>query len=221
MQGYDMIFFFDRRDDINSLFTIHEVSNYLPFLYTILIFHFSFFIFQISVFQSNYFNPQFPNPPSSKMFYPVTLLSLSLLSLIHLTPTTSTSTPSESQTQSPLSDDNPSSTRHHWMRTAISSLNSPCPFQAFGSVIVNHSDTSSSPHGSLICASANQIISTGNPTLHGEVAAINECVRVLTEKGRTAEEILRGWEELSIYTNGEPCPMVLLTPFSLYPSFRF
>ncbi|EHL03548.1 putative tRNA-specific adenosine deaminase 2 [Glarea lozoyensis 74030] len=130
------------------------------------------------------------------MFPPLTTLSLLLLLLIHLSSTT----------LSPP-DTIPHSTREHWMRAANSALNSPCPFEAFGCVIVNHSDTSNSPHGELVCSSQNQIRETGNPTLHGEVAAINECVKVLGERGWSAEEIKGAWEGLSLYTNGEPCPM--------------
>lgn len=43
---------------------------------------------------------------------------------------------------------------------------SPCPFGAFGSVIVNHTDTDGI--GEEICIGANSISATGNPTLHGE-----------------------------------------------------
>lgn len=61
--------------------------------------------------------------------------------------------------------------REHWMRRSIDALveltGSPCPFEAFGSAIVNHSDTTNSQHGQLICIGANSIIQHGNPTLHG------------------------------------------------------
>lgn len=55
------------------------------------------------------------------------------------------------------------------MRRAISALadhGSPCPFEAFGTVIVNHTDTSSDPNGRLICIGVNDV-NSGNPTLHG------------------------------------------------------
>lgn len=60
----------------------------------------------------------------------------------------------------------PYSTRAHWMRQANLALNAPCPFAAFGSVIVNH--TSDSALGELVCTGANSNSVTGNPTLHGE-----------------------------------------------------
>jgi hypothetical protein len=64
----------------------------------------------------------------------------------------------------------PFSTRAHWMRQANQALrevaSSPCPFAAFGTVIVNH--TSSDGLGDLICIGANQNDQTGNPALHGK-----------------------------------------------------
>lgn len=57
------------------------------------------------------------------------------------------------------------------MRRAISALaelESPCPFAAFGTVIVNHTDTSSDPKGRLVCIGVNQNSQLGNPTLHGK-----------------------------------------------------
>lgn len=60
-------------------------------------------------------------------------------------------------------------TRARWMRLANQALSdisgSPCPFAAFGTVIVNHTD---SPAGKLICMGVNENSKTGNPTLHGE-----------------------------------------------------
>jgi hypothetical protein len=61
----------------------------------------------------------------------------------------------------------PFSTRVHWMRRAnavLSELSSPCPFAAFGSVIVNHTDTQGL--GDVVCIGLNAI-EDGNPTLHG------------------------------------------------------
>jgi len=61
------------------------------------------------------------------------------------------------------------STRAYWMRqanAALAALASPCPFGAFGSVIVNH--TGNGDLGELVCMGVNSIEKTGNPTLHGE-----------------------------------------------------
>lgn len=101
--------------------------------------------------------------------------------------------------------------REQWMRVAIQALHdlaSPCPFSAFGAAIVNH--TSSSP-GDLICIGANTIADDGNPTLHGEIAAINNCTSVLRDPNGpyklSPEETSEAWKQLSLYTTAEACPM--------------
>ena len=101
--------------------------------------------------------------------------------------------------------------REKWMRVAIQALHdlaSPCPFSAFGAAIVNH--TSSSP-GDLICIGANAIADDGNPTLHGEIAAINNCTAVLRDPNGpyklSPEETSEAWKQLSLYTTAEACPM--------------
>jgi tRNA(Arg) A34 adenosine deaminase TadA len=101
--------------------------------------------------------------------------------------------------------------REKWMRVAIQALHdlaSPCPFSAFGAAIVNH--TSSSP-GELICIGANTIADDGNPTLHGEIAAINNCTSILRDPNGpyklSPEETSEAWKQLSLYTTAEACPM--------------
>lgn len=105
----------------------------------------------------------------------------------------------------------PYSTREHWMREAnqaLFALSGSCPFAAFGSVIVDHSQ---SGLGELICIGANRNSKTGNPTLHGEIAAIGNCSEVLTDpNGKwnyTASEALSALSRFSLYTNAESCPM--------------
>lgn len=65
----------------------------------------------------------------------------------------------------------PYSTREHWMRKANEALlllSGPCPFAAFGTVVVNHSATDTGDGlGELICMGINENAKTGNPTLHG------------------------------------------------------
>ena len=51
------------------------------------------------------------------------------------------------------------------MRQANLTLNAPCPFAAFGAVIVNYTDTTSLD--TLVCTGANVNSQTGNPTLYG------------------------------------------------------
>ena len=152
------------------------------------------------------------------MLYPLSIVSILLLALIHLTHGTKHTHTHPSTSSRQLEEDTiPFSTRAHWMRTALSALysipiGSPCQFAPFASVIVNHSDTSLSPHGKMICMSVNQNAQKGNPTLHGEIATIENCTHVLTDpEGEfrlKVEEMAEAWRGLSIYTNGEPCPMV-------------
>lgn len=61
----------------------------------------------------------------------------------------------------------PYESRAHWMRVANSALaisESPCPFAAFGTAIVNHTGSNT---GKLICLGVNENSKTGNPSLHG------------------------------------------------------
>ncbi|KAJ6092520.1 guanine deaminase [Penicillium sp. IBT 16267x] len=103
-------------------------------------------------------------------------------------------------------------TRAHWMRLANQALGdlsgSPCPFAAFGTVIVNHTNSAT---GELICMGVNENGKTGNPSLHGEIAAITNCTSILTDphgKFRlTATQAAAAYTDLSLYTNAESCPM--------------
>ncbi|KAI2620141.1 cytidine deaminase-like protein [Hypomontagnella submonticulosa] len=101
------------------------------------------------------------------------------------------------------------STRAYWMRQANLALGHPCPTAAFGTVIVNH--TGNSGLGELVCVGANSISSTGNPTLHGEIVAINNCIQILTDTSGpyklSPSDALAAFANLSLYTNAESCPM--------------
>ncbi|KAJ7235168.1 cytidine deaminase-like protein [Mycena haematopus] len=103
----------------------------------------------------------------------------------------------------------PFSTRAFWMRQANEVLltQSPCPFSAFASVIVNHT---AAGLGQLICTGVNTK-NTGNPTLHGEIAAISNCSTILTDPAGphklSPSAALAAFAQLSLYTNAESCPM--------------
>jgi tRNA(Arg) A34 adenosine deaminase TadA len=102
----------------------------------------------------------------------------------------------------------PAADREHWMRVATHSIyappvSHPCPQAPFGTAIVNTTSNE------LICAIANRVGSTGDPTQHGEITAIQHCTNVLQRKGLTPQEILAAWKDLSLYTNAEPCTMCL------------
>jgi hypothetical protein len=124
------------------------------------------------------------------MLYPLSILSFLLLALIHLTQGHNQrhSHRVQSSQQALAPDTIPYDIRVYWMRranTALAELASPCPFGAFGSVVVNHTDTSSDPKGKLVCMSVNQNMQKGNPTLHGNSYNPTEVVvrRSLTKVG--------------------------------------
>ncbi|KAI1499452.1 cytidine deaminase-like protein [Biscogniauxia marginata] len=102
----------------------------------------------------------------------------------------------------------PLETRAHWMRQANLVLKMPCPFAAFGSVVVNHTKPGL---GELVCTGANARRETGNPTLHGEISAINNCSNILKDlegpHALSPSDAAAALTELSIYTNAESCPM--------------
>ncbi|CDU25216.1 related to TAD2-subunit of tRNA-specific adenosine-34 deaminase [Sporisorium scitamineum] len=102
----------------------------------------------------------------------------------------------------------PAADRDHWMRVASESIwyppvSHPCPQAPFGTAIVNTTSNE------LICAIANRVGSTGDPTQHGEITAIQHCTNVLQKKGLTPQQILAAWKDFSLYTNAEPCTMCL------------
>ncbi|XMA12351.1 hypothetical protein WAI453_005142 [Rhynchosporium graminicola] len=150
------------------------------------------------------------------MLYPLSILSIILLVLIHLTfghPNHN----HKANTLHPSSHTNdtiPFSTRAFWMRranAALGELDSACPFAAFATVIVNHTDLSEGPHGKAVCYGVNSNRRTGNPILHGEIAAISNCSSILTDPAgeykSSTGEVLLAFSNLSLYTNAEPCPM--------------
>lgn len=103
--------------------------------------------------------------------------------------------------------------REHWMRRAIAALTelvSPCPSQAFGAAVVNHTG-SNNGYGDLICIGANSILFTGDPTLHGEIAAMRNCTFIFTDPNGPYKfdrpGAIAAFRDLTMYTTGEPCPM--------------
>ncbi|KAG4438125.1 hypothetical protein IFR05_006405 [Cadophora sp. M221] len=153
------------------------------------------------------------------MLYPLSILSIILLALIHLTSGHQNHSHEAHKPHHPHhypyeNDTIPFSTRAFWMRranAALRELDSPCPFAAFGTVIVNHTDLSKGPHGKAVCYGVNSNRKLGNPTLHGEIAGINNCSSVLTDPEGdyklTPADALLAFSSLSLYTNAEPCPM--------------
>ncbi len=77
------------------------------------------------------------------------------------------------------------------MRLAIGAAGGNRAFP-FGAVIVRAAD------GAVMATGVNK--GWANPTHHGEIVAINDYV---DRHGN------RGWEEMILYTTGEPCPMCM------------
>lgn len=115
------------------------------------------------------------------------------------------------QTPDTSLDGLPSSTRAHWMRVASSAnlVISACPFAPYGTAVVNHtlSFSSSSHLGDLICTGVNDNHQSGNPILHGEMAAFVNCSSILTDPEGvyrlSAQEAREAWKGLSLYTTAE------------------
>jgi hypothetical protein len=65
----------------------------------------------------------------------------------------------------------PFNTRVYWMRQANAVLvELSSPFGAFGTAIVNHTDTKGL--GNLVCVGVNSLFQIGDPTLHGTLSEI-------------------------------------------------
>ncbi|KAK4169672.1 cytidine deaminase-like protein [Cladorrhinum sp. PSN259] len=108
----------------------------------------------------------------------------------------------------------PYSVRAHWMREANKALNHPCPFAAFGSVVVNHTGSSAEEAGApgeLVCEGRNLGGVLGNPVMHGEITAITNCSEILTSPDGpyrlSPTQALAAFADLTLYTNAESCPM--------------
>ncbi|KAG4415599.1 hypothetical protein IFR04_011268 [Cadophora malorum] len=132
-----------------------------------------------------------------------TLKTLSIFGLLASSTTAAFTVPNDDQDMTGLTVNSiPYSTRVKYMRLANEALyeqSGPCPFAAYGTIIVNHTADA------IVCKGAN--FRTGDPTIHGEISAINACTAVFAAKNMTASQIYAAWGELSIYTNAESCPM--------------
>jgi len=92
-------------------------------------------------------------------------------------------------------------TRRYWMNQARliqqdASL-SPCPFGAFGALAVNRTDNT------LACYDPGFPNFNDDPSSHGEIQTIRDCAsRYPGNRFNSAF-----WQQLSLYTTGESCPM--------------
>lgn len=88
-------------------------------------------------------------------------------------------------------DSLPAEAHERFMRLAIEQGRRNAAFP-FGAVIVRASDQQ------LMAEGFNDTVR--NPTLHGEIAAIDDYVR---------RHGSQGWRQMVLYTTGEPCPMCM------------
>ncbi|KAI5844089.1 cytidine deaminase-like protein [Tricharina praecox] len=114
---------------------------------------------------------------------PQTLLSVGVLFLLVAIPTHARTTTTSQE-------------RAHFMRATLHTLQGPCPRNPFTALIVNHT---ASP-ATIVCTGSNSAYADGyHPVMHGEMAAIMNCSRLLSSR--------EAWADLSIYTDAESCPM--------------
>lgn len=91
---------------------------------------------------------------------------------------------------------------NYWMQQAVNFLHEkagPCPFRAFGVVIVN--TTANSPYA--LCYGYNT--ASINPTFHGEMNAIGNCSSLYPNRGGINEA--KWWNQLTLYVTSVPCGM--------------
>ncbi len=82
-------------------------------------------------------------------------------------------------------------TDSYYMREAIK-IAQRNPQLAFGALIINNKS------GEVLCTGLNSTQQKHNPTLHGEMVAINSCA---------TKYPAMDWEHATLYTTAEPCPM--------------
>lgn len=106
----------------------------------------------------------------------------------------------------------PCSVREHFMQVAMnftfSDSNSSCPPFPFGTIIVNHTAGPTIEDAEIIAIGRNLMNENGSPIWHGEITAIEYAAQELALKfGRKVHRETELWQQLSLYTTGEPCPM--------------
>lgn len=103
-------------------------------------------------------------------------------------------------------------TRRHFMQMALDFVfqdtGSQCPMYPFGAVIVNHTAGPNIEDAEIIAIGRNEMDIRGTHIWHGEMVALDRAGDYLMNKfGRNVVFDADLWQQLSIYTTGEPCPM--------------
>lgn len=103
-------------------------------------------------------------------------------------------------------------TREYFMEMALNftfeESGSKCPQFPFGAVIVNHTAGPEIEDAEVISIGMNKVYKEGSHLWHGEIAAIHRAGKVLKERfGKSTVSSPELWQQLSLYTTGEPCPL--------------
>lgn len=103
-------------------------------------------------------------------------------------------------------------TREYFMEMALNftfeASGSKCPLYPFGAIIVNHTKGPNIEDADIISMGMNKVYEKGSHLWHGEMSALHGAGKVLLEKfGTNVVNKPEIWQQLSLYTTGEPCPL--------------
>lgn len=105
----------------------------------------------------------------------------------------------------------PCATREYYMRKALDLTlvaGGACPFNTFGAIIGRHTGPNVADF-EVLCTAINRVGSVG-ATAHGEIEALRNCSSIIATKyGPSYVNNATFWQQLSMYTTGESCPMCM------------
>lgn len=84
----------------------------------------------------------------------------------------------------------------------------PCPFNTFGAIMGIHNGPSLNDF-EILCTAINAVGHYG-VTAHGEIEALRNCTQIIIQRYGTGYiKNYTFWQQVSIYTTGEPCTMCM------------
>lgn len=105
----------------------------------------------------------------------------------------------------------PCSTREYFMNQALQltlNVGGICPFNTFGAILGIHRGPNVQDF-EVLCTAINRVGSLG-VTAHGEIEALRNCTQVVIQRyGTSYVKNYTFWQQVSIYTTGEPCTMCM------------
>jgi len=107
----------------------------------------------------------------------------------------------------------PCDVRAYFMQQAFQFLfsvhGSPCPFNAFGAIMVNHTAGPTIEDATIVCYGYNKAKSI-TPFWHAEIDLLTNCSNYIIENFGVARlEDPTLWQQLSLYDTAEPCSMCM------------